>query len=85
MAIPSITAMLQGVVQCEMLNEHGITPLWIYYDSYSAKYWDEEMEQLGFKMIRCIQGARTLSLPKQKMGADLQANRINYNNSPILK
>lgn len=69
----------------EMLNNYGITPLWIYYDSYSAKYWVEEMEQYGFKMVRCIQGARTLSLPMQKLGADLQAKKINYNNSPILK
>lgn len=69
----------------EMLNEHGITPLWIYYDSYSARYWVDEMQQYGFKMERCIQGARTLSLPMQQMGADLKAKRINYNNNPMLK
>lgn len=69
----------------EMLNTHGITPLWIYYDSYSAKYWVEEMKANGFKMERCIQGAKTLSLPMQQLGADLKANKINYNNSPILK
>jgi len=69
----------------EMVNDHGITPAWIYYDSYSAKYWVEEMENAGFRMIRCIQGAKTLSLPMQNMGADLQAKKINYNNSPILK
>lgn len=69
----------------EMVNVHGITPAWIYYDSYSAKYWVEEMENAGFRMVRCIQGAKTLSLPMQMMGADLQAKKINYNNSPILK
>ena len=69
----------------EMVNEYGITPAWIYYDSYSAKYWVEEMESAGFRMVRCIQGAKTLSLPMQQLGADLQAKRINYNNSPILK
>ena len=69
----------------EMLNNYGIAPLWIYYDSYSAKYWVEEMEQNGFKMVRCIQGAKTLSLPMQQLGADLKAKKINYNNSPILK
>ena len=69
----------------EMVNDYEITPLWIYYDSYSAKYWVEEMENYGFKMVRCIQGAKTLSLPMQMMGADLQAKRINYNNNPILK
>lgn len=69
----------------EMVNDYGITPLWIYYDSYSAKYWVEEMEGHGFKMVRCIQGAKTLSLPMQMMGADLKAKKINYNNHPILK
>lgn len=69
----------------EMVNKHGITPAWIYYDSYSARYWVEEMENAGFRMVRCIQGAKTLSLPMQQMGADLQAKKINYNNNPILK
>lgn len=69
----------------EMVQVYGISPLWIYYDSYSAKYWVEEMEQYGFKMIRCIQGAKTLSLPMQMLGADLKAKKINYNNNPILK
>lgn len=69
----------------ELVNDYGISPLWIYYDSYSAKYWVEEMESHGFKMVRCIQGAKTLSLPMQQMGADLQAKKINYNDNPILK
>lgn len=69
----------------EMLNEHDITPLWIYYDNYSARYWVDEMEAYGFKMVRTQQGARTLSLPMQNMGADLQKKKINYNNHPILK
>ena len=69
----------------EMVNSHGITPAWIYYDSYSAKYWVEEMESHGFRMVRCIQGPKTLSLPMQRMGADLQAKKINYNNNPMLK
>ncbi len=69
----------------EMVNGYGITPAWIYYDSYSAKYWVEEMETNGFHMVRCIQGAKTLSLPMQQLGADLQAKRVNYNNHPILK
>ncbi len=36
-------------------------------------------------MIRTPQGAKTLSLPMQNMGADLQKKKINYNNNPILK
>lgn len=69
----------------EMVNEYEITPAWIYYDSYSAKYWVQEMESNGFNMVRCIQGAKTLSLPMQMLGADLKAKKINYNNSSLLK
>lgn len=69
----------------EMMEQYEVTPLWIYYDNYSARYWVDEMEQHGFKMVRCIQGAKTLSLPMQQMGADLEAKKINYNNHPILK
>ena len=69
----------------EMMNDYDITPLWIYYDNYSARYFVDEMEQHGFKMERCIQGARTLSLPMQNMGAHLKKKVINYNNHPILK
>lgn len=68
----------------EMVQK-GITPAYIYYDSYSAKYWVDEMEKEGFNMVRCIQGAKTLSLPMQALGVDLRDKKINYNNSPILK
>ena len=54
-------------------------------DSYSARYFVEEMTLQGFNMVRCIQGAKTLSLPMQMLGADLQAHRVIYNNNPILK
>lgn len=69
----------------EIVNEYEITPAWIYYDSYSARYWVDEMQQHGFNMIRCIQGAKTLSLPMQMLGADLKAKKINYNDNPLLK
>lgn len=69
----------------EMVEKYEITPAWIYYDSYSARYWVDEMESAGFNMVRCIQGAKTLSLPMQKLGADLQKKLINYNNNPLLK
>lgn len=69
----------------EIVREHGITPLWVYYDSWSARYWVDSMQEYGFKMERCIQGAKTLSLPMQNLGADLQAKKVVYNNNPILK
>ena len=69
----------------EMVKEKGITPAWVYYDSWSARYWVEEMEGNGFTMVRCIQGAKTLSLPMQHLQADLEAKKVIYNNNPILK
>jgi len=43
------------------------------------------MTSEGFRMERCIQGAKTLSLPMQMLGVDLQAKRVCYNNNPVLK
>ena len=69
----------------EIIKEYDLFPAWIYYDSYSARYFVEEMQMQGFTMVRCVQGAKTLSLPMQMLGADLQAHKVNYNNNPILK
>ena len=69
----------------ETVQQYELFPAWVYYDSYSARYFVEEMQMQGFTMIRCIQGAKTLSLPMQMLGADLQAHKVNYNNNPILK
>lgn len=69
----------------ETVQQYELFPAWVYYDSYSARYFVEEMQMQGFTMIRCIQGAKTLSLPMQMLGADLQAHKVNYDNNPILK
>lgn len=69
----------------EMVEKYDITPAWIYYDPYSAAYWVQEMQNNGFNLVKCYQGVKTLSLPMQKLGADLQAKKINYNNSSIMK
>jgi len=69
----------------EMMEKYSITPLWIYFDAWSATYWRQEMEAEGFKMVPVRQGAKTLSLPMQQLGADLAAKKVNYNNHPILK
>lgn len=69
----------------EMVQKHGITPLWTYYDSWSARYWVDEMESNGFEMVRAIQGAKTLSLPMQQLGADFQAGKINYGGDPLME
>ena len=69
----------------ETVKQYELFPAWVYYDSYSARYFVEEMQMQGFTMVRCIQGAKTLSLPMQMLGADLQAHKVIYNNNPILK
>lgn len=69
----------------EMCEVHGVTPLWTYYDSWSARYWVDEMESAGFGMVRAIQGAKTLSLPMQQLGADFQAGKINYGGNPLME
>ena len=69
----------------ETVKQYELFPAWVYYDSYSARYFVEEMQMQGFNMVRCIQGAKTLSLPMQMLGADLQAHKVIYNNNPVLK
>jgi len=69
----------------DTVREYDLSPAWVYYDSYSARYFVEEMQMQGFTMVRCIQGAKTLSLPMQMLGQDLKAHRVIYNNNPILK
>jgi phage terminase large subunit-like protein len=71
----------------EVMNEHDIYLPWIGYDSWSAKYWVEEMRgHFGQEsMIPVIQGKKTLSGPMKQLGADLESKLIVYNNNPIDK
>lgn len=71
----------------EVMNEKQIYLPWIGYDSWSAKYWVEEMEGYFGKeaMIPVIQGKKTLSGPMQKLGVDLESKKVVYNNNPITK
>ena len=71
----------------EIQEQFDIYIPWVGYDSWSAKYWVEEMQGYFGKeaMISVIQGKKTLSGPMQKMGADLESKIINYNNNPIDK
>lgn len=71
----------------ELREEYGIYVPYVGYDAWSADYWVEEMEgQFGKEaMIPVRQGKLTLSGPMHKLGADLEAKIINYNNNPIDK
>ncbi|MBT2722306.1 terminase large subunit [Bacillus sp. ISL-46] len=71
----------------EIRDEFGIYIPWIGYDSWSARYWVEEMQGHFGKesMIPVIQGKKTLSAPMKMLGADLEAKKIIYNNHPVDK
>jgi phage terminase large subunit-like protein len=71
----------------EIRDEYDIYLPWIGYDSWSAKYWVEEMEGYFGKeaMIPVIQGKKTLSSPMKLLGADLESKKIIYNNNPLDK
>lgn len=71
----------------EVQNEYDIYLPWHGYDSWSADYYVEEMKSYFGKdgMEPVIQGKKTLSGPMKRLGRDLEAKRINYNNSPVLK
>src|SRR5690625_185695 len=71
----------------EIQEDYDIYLPWIGYDSWSATYFVEDMQSFFGKdaMIPVIQGKKTLSGPMKSLGADLEAKRINYNNSPITK
>jgi phage terminase large subunit-like protein len=71
----------------EIMNKYGLYFPWFGYDSWSAKYWVEEMKgTFGEEsMIPVIQGKKTLSGPMKKLGADLESKIIIYNNNPIDK
>lgn len=57
------------------------------YDSWSATYFVEEMENEFGKSVMepVIQGKKTLSSPMKSLGADLEKKLVNYNNNPITK
>lgn len=57
------------------------------YDSWSAKYWVEDMRSYfgEASMIPVHQGKKTLSSPMKQLGADLRAKLVIYNNNPVDK
>lgn len=71
----------------EMQNEKDIYLFKCGYDSWSAKYFVQDMINTFGEptMEPVIQGKKTLSGPMKALGADLEAKLINYNNNPVLK
>lgn len=71
----------------EIQQEKDIYIPWIGYDSWSAKYFVEDMQRFFGEqsMIPVHQGKKTLSDPMKRLGNDLEAHRVIYNNNPIDK
>lgn len=69
----------------DMFKTYHIKPMYIGYDKWSAKYWVDEMKDIGFDMETIMQKKEVLSNPMKILEADLRAKLVNYNNSPILK
>lgn len=71
----------------EIRDEYDIYLPWIGYDAWSADYWVEEMKGHfgGESMIPVYQGFKTQSGPMYLLAADLESNKIIYNNNPIDK
>ncbi|MGJ9383226.1 terminase large subunit [Salipaludibacillus sp. CF4.18] len=71
----------------EVQKDFDIYIPWVGYDSWSATYWVEEMKGIYGKdsMIPVIQNKKTLSSPMRSLGADLEVNKIKYNNNSIDK
>lgn len=71
----------------EVQNELDIYLFKCGYDSWSANYFVEEMENIFGKTVMepVIQGKKTLSGPMKSLGADLSRKLVVYNNNPILK
>lgn len=69
----------------EMVTAYDIRPLWVSYDRALSGYWVPEMEEYGFDMEKCAQGAFTWSQPMKEMGAAFHEHIVNYNNNPVLR
>jgi phage terminase large subunit-like protein len=71
----------------EVQEKYDIYLTMIGYDSWSAVYFVEDMQDYFGKdsMVPVIQGKKTLSQPMKMLGADLENNLIVYNNNPVDK
>lgn len=69
----------------EIRDEFGIYMPWCGYDRWSADYWVEEMKnEFGNECMQPVaQGKATLSGPMHRLGRDLEAKLIVYNENPI--
>lgn len=69
----------------DMVERHGVRPLWICYDRALAGYWQNDMEDQGFEMVKIPQGPFTWSYPMKRLGGLFEEHRVVYQNNPILR
>lgn len=69
----------------KMVQEHEIRPLWICYDRALAGYWENDMKEQGFDMVKVAQGPYTWSYPMKRLGGLFEDKRIVYQNNPMLR
>lgn len=69
----------------DMVERHGVRPLWICYDRALAGYWQNDMEDKGFEMVKIPQGPFTWSYPMKRLGGLFEEHRVVYQNNPILR
>jgi phage terminase large subunit-like protein len=69
----------------DMVERHGVRPLWICYDRALAGYWQNDMEDKGFEMVKIPQGPLTWSYPMKRLGGLFEEHRVVYQNNPILR
>ena len=53
----------------EEVDQNGLRPLWVGYDSWNAEFWKQEMLEYGFDMVEVRQGFKTESAPLKQMKA----------------
>ena len=69
----------------DMVEKHKIRPLWICYDRALAGYWQNEMADNGFEMVKIPQGPFTWSYPQKRLGGLFEEHRVVYQNNPMLR
>ena len=69
----------------DMVQRHQIRPLWICYDRALAGYWENDMKEQGFDMVKVAQGPYTWSYPMKRLGGLFEDKRIVYQNNPMLR
>lgn len=69
----------------DMVEKHQIRPLWVCYDRALAGYWQNEMADSGFEMVKIPQGPFVWSYPLKRLVGLFTEHKVAYQNNPMLK